>query len=92
MNVEKNNDFKGVFAALVTPMTEQCEIALNTLNDFVEAAENVKKLDPKKVRKSAEKYLMENVKWEFQRWFQDLYQLYLSAKNPKIKAWHYIKK
>ncbi|MFC1737580.1 4-hydroxy-tetrahydrodipicolinate synthase [Planctomycetota bacterium] len=36
MNIEKKNDFKGVFAALVTPMTVQGEIDLDTLSNFVE--------------------------------------------------------
>jgi 4-hydroxy-tetrahydrodipicolinate synthase len=36
MNIEKKNDLKGVFAALVTPMTVQGEIDLNTLNNFIE--------------------------------------------------------
>jgi 4-hydroxy-tetrahydrodipicolinate synthase len=36
MNVEKDNEFKGIFAALVTPMTEQGEIDLPTLGNFVE--------------------------------------------------------
>ena len=35
MNVEKN-DLKGVFAALVTPMTVQGEIDLDTLSNFIE--------------------------------------------------------
>lgn len=36
MNIETKNDLKGVFAALVTPMTLQGEIDLNTLNNFIE--------------------------------------------------------
>jgi len=63
----------------------------DTLNDFVEAAKNVHKLDPKVIRKYAERYLMDNVKLEFEKWFQDLYQVYLSARNPKVKGWHEIK-
>jgi len=36
MNVEKKKDLKGVFAALVTPMTVQGQIDLATLSNFVE--------------------------------------------------------
>lgn len=63
----------------------------NTLNDFVQAAKNVNKLDPAIIRKHAERYLVDNVKWEFQRWFEDLYQLYLSAQDSSVKGWHHIK-
>lgn len=47
----------------------------HTLQDFVDATEDVKKLDPKVVRQSAEKYLSQNVRWEFQKWFDDLYEV-----------------
>jgi len=36
MNIKNNDGFKGVFAALVTPMTEQEEIDLDVLRDFTE--------------------------------------------------------
>jgi glycosyltransferase involved in cell wall biosynthesis len=64
----------------------------NTMNDFVEAARNVHKLDPKKIRKHAERYLTTNVRWEFQQWFDDLYQLYLSAHDSKWegRGWSYL--
>lgn len=62
----------------------------STLNDFVEAARNVSSLDPYVIRKHAERYLMENVKWEFQKWFDDCHQLFLSTQDSSIKGWHYI--
>lgn len=62
----------------------------NTLQDFVDAAKNVDKLDPKVIRKHAERYLMDNVRWEFQQWFDDLHQLYLSAQDKNVKGWHYL--
>ncbi len=77
----------------VFPETVQDKVTgfrCNTLNDFVEATRNVNKLKPKVIRKWAEKYLMDNVKWEFKKWFEDLYQLYLSAQDNNVKAWHYI--
>jgi len=63
----------------------------DTLNDFVRATRDVKKLDPKTIRKHAERYLMDNVKYEFQKWFDDLYQLYLSATKPGTPGWHFIR-
>jgi glycosyltransferase involved in cell wall biosynthesis len=63
----------------------------NTLEDFVWAAQNARKLDPKIIRINGEKFLMDNVKLEFQRWFDDLHQVYLSAMNPNIKGWHNIR-
>ena len=47
----------------------------HTLQDFVDAANKVKGLDPHAVRASAEKYLSQNVRWEFQQWFDDLYEV-----------------
>jgi len=63
----------------------------NTLQDFVDATEKVKKLNPKKIRQRAERYLMDNVKWEFQKWFDDLYQVYLST-DGKTPGWNFVKK
>jgi len=60
----------------------------NTLQDFVDAARNVGKLDPRVIRRHAERYLMDNVKWEFQKWFDDLYALYESAMDSSKKGWH----
>jgi len=63
----------------------------NTLQDFVDAVNNVDQLDPWYIRKYAERYLMDNVKWEFEKWFRDLYQLYLSSKDSNVKGWHHLK-
>lgn len=62
----------------------------NTLQDFVDAARAVKNLDPHIVRQSAERYLMDNVKHEFDEWFDDLYQLFRSAHEEGVKGWHYL--
>ena len=68
----------------------------NTLNDFVEAIKNVQKFDKvdyTSIKDRAEAfYSMDSVKYQFDTWFEDLYQLYLSAKDPKVKGWHHIKK
>ena len=63
----------------------------DTLQDFVDAVNNVDQLDPWYIRKYAKRYLMDNVKWEFEKWFRDLYQLYLSSKDSNVKGWHYLK-
>lgn len=63
----------------------------NTLQDFVDAAKIAKNVDHKKVRKYGERFLMDNVKWEFQQWFEDLYKVWESAQDPSKKGWHRIK-
>lgn len=64
----------------------------NTLSDFIWATKKIHTLKPKVIRTLAERYTMENVKWDFQRWFEDLYQVYESSKNHKKKGWHRINK
>ncbi|MGV8130522.1 MAG: glycosyltransferase, partial [Candidatus Pacearchaeota archaeon] len=64
----------------------------NTLDDFVQACKKVGELNPKEIRKHSEKYLMQNVALEFDKWFTDLYRLYQSTKDPTKKGWHYISK
>jgi len=62
----------------------------NTLQDFVDAARQAGELNPFDIRAHAERYLMDSVRWEFQKWFDDLYQLYLSA-HTGAKGWsHYV--
>lgn len=61
----------------------------NTLQDFVNAARAVKELDRSKVRFEAERYLTDNVKYEFDNWFRDLYRLWMSAHIPGEKGWSY---
>jgi len=62
----------------------------NTLQDFVKAAEHAKSADYDFIRRYAARFEMDNVKWDFQRWFDDLYQLYLSTKDKNVKAWHHL--
>jgi glycosyltransferase involved in cell wall biosynthesis len=63
----------------------------STMQDFVDATKSVGKLDALTIRKHAERYLMDNVKWEYHKWFDDLYQLFLSARDPAWsgKGWSY---
>lgn len=63
----------------------------NTLDDFVWAAKEAPKLDPLTVRKSGERCLMDSVKYDFQRWFDDLYAVWESTQNDDVKGWHRIR-
>ena len=60
----------------------------NTLQDFVDAAIKAKEVNHYEVREYGERFLMDNVKWEFESWFQDLYKVYESAIDHKKKGWH----
>lgn len=66
----------------------------NTLQDFVDAAETAKNVDPKFIRTYAERFLMDNVKLEFDKWFHDLYSVYESATMPGMedKGWKRLRK
>lgn len=60
----------------------------DTFRDFVEAAKQIDKLDPKVIRKHAERYLMDNVRWEFQKWFDDIYDLIEATRNGQQEPWY----
>lgn len=62
----------------------------DTLQDFADATVDVKNLDRKKVRESAEQFTLKEVSKKYEKWFQELNRVYLSTKDPKIKAWNYI--
>ncbi len=49
--------------------------------DFVNALNKVDDLDRMAIRKHAERYLMDNIKWEYQKWFDELYQFHLGVKT-----------
>jgi glycosyltransferase involved in cell wall biosynthesis len=59
----------------------------DTMQDFVDAAEAVGDLDPLEIRQHAERYLTDNVRWEFQKWWDDLYRVYESIGKPKGTSW-----
>lgn len=46
----------------------------HTNDEFIEKAQRVGELDPKIIRKHAERYLMDNVKLEYQAWFDGIYK------------------
>lgn len=62
----------------------------NTLEDFVNAAKDAKNTNPAEIRKYGERYLMDNVKLDFEKWFTDLYRVYESAHFPGKKGWHWL--
>jgi glycosyltransferase involved in cell wall biosynthesis/mannosyltransferase OCH1-like enzyme len=65
----------------------------NTLQDFVDAALKAKsftKKDRAFVRKYGEKFLTTNVSAKYQKWFEDIHQLYLSTLDSNVKGWHYL--
>jgi glycosyltransferase involved in cell wall biosynthesis len=62
----------------------------NTLDDFIKAAKAAQSCDRVHIRQYGERFLISNVRWEFQKWFDDLYQLYLSTLDDNTKGWHFI--
>lgn len=63
----------------------------NTLQDFVDAAKKAEKMD-KNTRASIATYAyqmfaMENVAIKYEKWFNDIYNVYESAVNPLKKGW-----
>ena len=65
----------------------------NTLQDFIDAALRARDFTKEErtfVRTYGEKFLTTNVMWNYERWFQDIHQLYLSTLNSNIKGWHNI--
>ena len=62
----------------------------NTLQDFVDATKLAPRLNHKFIYDYAQRFTMKNVAGMYQKWFEDLYQLYLSTQG-KDKGWHYLK-
>ena len=60
----------------------------NTLQDFVDAAKKAKKVERGFIRKYAKRFEMDNVKYEFQKWFDELHNLWESSVDTKKKGWH----
>lgn len=62
----------------------------NTLADFVAAARLAKTLDVdvRFIREYAERFLMDRVALDYERWFEDLHVQWESAVDPNKKGWH----
>jgi glycosyltransferase involved in cell wall biosynthesis len=81
----------GVFPGTIPDcVNEKVGFRCNTLNDFVVAARLAQHVDHGEVRRYGQRFLMDKVKWQYQQWFEDLYQVYLST-DGKTDGWHYIK-
>lgn len=80
------------FGCFLETVKDNCTgFRCNTLDDFIDAARRVGELDPHIIRAHAKRYLMDNVRWEFQRWFDDLAALYESAHVEGAKGWHRVR-
>lgn len=85
----------GVFAETI-PDYLNCEVGYkcNTLQDFVNAAISASKpghhLKADKISEYANRFSIDFVKSEFHKWFDDLYQVYLST-DGKTPGWHFLK-
>lgn len=64
----------------------------NTLQDFVNSARLARTMgvDVRFIREYAERFTMDRVALEYEKWFNDLYQLYRSATIDGEKGWHYL--
>lgn len=63
----------------------------DTLYDFVKAGAEVHLLDNKLISEMAiKRFEMYNVMEQYQKWFDDLYQLYLSTCIEGEKGWHWL--
>jgi len=75
------SDF-GVFPGTITDSIDgELGFRCNTLNDYVNAIEHSKDVYPPHIRSHSQRYFMENVKYDYQKWFEDLYDLYLKSKG-----------
>lgn len=60
----------------------------HTLQDFVDNAVKAETLDPAKVRASAIKYTTSEVARLYQKWFDDLHNVWESTQDENVKGWH----
>lgn len=85
-----------VFAETIPDyLREKVGFRCDTLNDFIDAALKAKaftKEDRMFVRDYGQRFLMDNVKWEFEKWWRDLYSVYQSTLSPSVLGWARIDK
>jgi len=62
------------------------------LQDFIDAAHAVKSLDPHAVKATGDRYLCNNVRYEYHKWFTELHRLWESTQDETKPAWHYLRK
>lgn len=63
----------------------------STLDDFVWSLKQAETLDRYEIRRNGERFLMEQVRWDYQKWFEDLHQVYLSAVDSSVAGWHNVR-
>lgn len=78
----------GVFPYTIPDyLNGQVGFRCNTLQDFVDATQKARGVNHRFIRDYAERFLMDRVKYDFQKWFDDLYNVYESAENPAKRGW-----
>ena len=58
----------------------------DTLQDFVDAAKMSQGVNHTRIRQYSERFLMDNVKYDYEKWFQDLYNVWESTDGNR-KGW-----
>jgi len=77
------------FGAFTDTFPDQvCGYRCDTLDDFIWAAKNVDRLSPKRIHEWAfNKFSLEAVSLQYQKWFNDLMMVYQSTQDKNIKGW-----
>jgi len=79
----------GVFAETIPDyLNGKVGFRCNTLADFVLATKKAKSIDRSLVREYAKRFEMSNVMNEYQKWFDDLMNVWESTKYDNLKGWH----
>lgn len=79
----------GVFAETIPDyLNGQVGFRCNTLQDFVDAAKKAKSVDRTLIREYAKRFKMNNVMNEYQKWFDDLMNVWESTVDNTVKGWH----
>jgi glycosyltransferase involved in cell wall biosynthesis len=63
----------------------------STLQDFVDATKKIEHLDMESIREYASIFTIDRVKLSYEKWFQDLYNVYESAFDKNKKGWSRLK-
>jgi len=67
-----------------------CGYRCDTLQDFVVRTAKATELDREKVRDYAMRFTMPQVSKLYEKWFSELYQLYMSSVDGSVLAWHWL--
>jgi hypothetical protein len=81
----------GVFPQTIpNPVNGVVGFRCNTLADFVDAGRKAALADRFTIQRYGTRFLMDRVRFDFQKWFDDLHQVYLSTVDSNSKGWHQI--